>query len=211
MSTRIWTIGGAALIVAILALGYFLGVVPLLTQAATADGDRAAAEQQNSIHEARLVELRAQAEQLDDLELQLATLHEALPADLDSAGFFDYLQGAAGEAGVAVTSVTIGEAMTYGASGDGSIPAVEVDPALNNRLFTSTVSVTVDGDAAQVLAFAKALQSGDRLFFEETVTFTGSGGEAGGGTINGYIFVVTDEPLQPATDATAPVTPAPAG
>jgi peptidoglycan hydrolase-like protein with peptidoglycan-binding domain len=209
VSTRLWTIGGGILIVAILALGYMLGVSPLLTQAATADADRTAAEQQNLVHEAALVELRAQAEQIEDLEVQLASLHEALPTDLDSAGFLDFLQGAAGTAGVSVSSVTIAEPAMYGASGDGTVPAVEVDPALNNRLFTSAVSVTVDGDAGRVLALADALRTGDRLFFEETVAYT-AGGEAGGtGTITGYIFVVTEEPLV-VTEAGATTETAPA-
>ncbi len=85
---RLIAIGAVLLMVAIPALAWLLGVEPQLRQAGAANADREQAESINAAHEAKLVELQALEDRMDELETELAGLSRHDPGEcrrLDSA------------------------------------------------------------------------------------------------------------------------------
>jgi Tfp pilus assembly protein PilO len=79
------------LVVAIVAMGWFLGVSPKLAEAATAGQQKAAAEAQNVVHESEIAVIKKQFDQLPALKSQLAVLRAAVPEGSGMSAFLDEL------------------------------------------------------------------------------------------------------------------------
>jgi len=80
-ANRIWYLIGGVAIIAILALGWFLGVSPQLAAAGTADAERATVEEENAAQNAILAQMKEQFAQLDVLTAELEELQVNVPAD----------------------------------------------------------------------------------------------------------------------------------
>lgn len=200
---RIWTIGSVLLIVAVLGLGFLLGVQPQLAAIATANTERAAVEATNAAAEAKLAALKKQFEGIDELKAELATLVESVPTGANAPELVDQLDALAKGIGVTLTSITVADAQPYTPveavaapapepapeSGEASADAVVVvpepvappgAPPLTNPLVTPgnvavlQVQVSVKGSYAQVLDYVNGLQSGKRLFLVTALSTTAS-------------------------------------
>jgi len=213
-------IGGlmtAVIIVAVLGLGWLLGVAPLLAAARDADEQRVAAEATNLAQEATLVELRAKFDNVDEYRLELEELRETLPASSNIEAFYAQLSRTADDVEVLITGITTGQPRLYGTNDDGSavtIPegSVAAAPALTGRaaeaLYVVPVSITLQNKPNEVVDFVGALQRSTRVILVTNVAFVGGYSGAPSGTITAYIFVMHD----PSYDPDAPKveeTPAP--
>ena len=121
--SRLWTLGAAVVIVAVVLLGYVLGVMPRLTEASAAREARVAVEAQNAAHEAELVELQKKFAGISALRLQAEELRTAVPAEADVDALIGQLDEIAAGSQVTITAITVTDALPYA-------PAVPEAPAV---------------------------------------------------------------------------------
>lgn len=189
---RLWVIIASAVIVGVLALGWMLGVSPLLLQASSADEQRLQVEAQNYGYEAQLVELKALGEKLPELEQELAMLRSSVPETVELDDFFDSVAALAAASGVLIETITASEAAPYGAEA----ASTEDAPGASAGVFTVPVSLTIKGPQEASVAFVAAMQNAPRLFLVTSVDVTA--GTDPGGTLTGYLYVIpADVPSEP--------------
>jgi Tfp pilus assembly protein PilO len=140
MNNRYWIFGTAVIVIAVAALGWFLGIQPRLAEAAAADTQRAGVAAQNAAYEVTLADLRTRYEDIDDLRADVAELREAVPAQADYSGFVAELNTIATQAGVGIAHLTVSEASWY-ASAAPTAPA-DAPPAEPTDGATPTPSPT---------------------------------------------------------------------
>ena len=216
-NNRLISLGLIAGSLAILLLGWFLGVSPILDQAAAANSQRDTAAASNVALEARNAALKEQFANLSELEDELGPLSASVPFDGDVSAFLDRINALGDQIGVSLDSLTVGsaEVVTAGEDVDPAAeapatdaatptdPATPADPAptdTSTGLVSIPVTVVVKGGYPQTLAFLGALQNDSRLFLMKTVGVVGlTDGTPFTGTFDGWIFAIP---------ATAPV-PAP--
>lgn len=231
---RIWLFGAALATVAILILGWLVGVSPKLGEASQAMSDTASVRAQNLDQEARLATLRDQFERLDEFKAHLDVLRIAIPDAPDLEDFYDFLQNASVSAGVVIKSITAAEASQYGTvAGAPATPAEPTTPAptdsstpvpgtatppppapASSDVYTVRVEIVVTGAPLAVIAFSKIAQLGKRFFLSTALSYDES---TVSGTVTGYLFVIPspDIPLfqkpkpTPAPTPTPTPTPAP--
>lgn len=168
-SNRIWILGTAVVVVAVLALGYLLGISPKLTELAAAEAQLQAVRAQNAQHQADLTALREEFEHIDELRDQLDELETAIPSHLGLPDFIRQLNTLAAATGVTIDSIDTGQPQTYNPPAvpgtmldeDGNV--VELPPAPAN-LLTVNILIKVKGSALGVQLFNDGLQKGERLF-----------------------------------------------
>ncbi|MDH6179899.1 Tfp pilus assembly protein PilO [Microbacteriaceae bacterium SG_E_30_P1] len=114
---RIWIIAGSIAIAAILVLGWFAAVSPVLAQAGANDDDRAAVAEQNAGHEATLADLRNEYENIGQLRADLDGLVSALPPREAMPELIREVGNAATASGVALVAIKASDAV-------GFVPAV---------------------------------------------------------------------------------------
>ena len=195
--------------VAVLALGFLLGVQPQLTAASTAADQRISVESQNEGLRATLAQLVAENDKLSTLTTDRDTRRASVPAAADMPALIRQLDEMASQAGVPVTSFTTADAASYevpastaaptteapadaaapAEGGDAAAPApvapaaptTYTDPTITAANF-STIAVTVDieGSYDQALDFVDRLQKGSRLFLVTTITSSEPGEGADG-------------------------------
>lgn len=110
-STRIWVIGGAVAIIAVLAGGWFLGVSPFLSAAAASDIELASVEQANDEQQARIDTLSAASDKLPQLQDELQSLSDSIPQSASLSTFVGDLSALAEKAGVSIASLTVNDAL----------------------------------------------------------------------------------------------------
>ncbi|WP_209561715.1 hypothetical protein [Frigoribacterium sp. PvP032] len=187
--------------VAVLALGFLLGVQPQLSAASAAADQRTSIETQNEGLRATLAQLVAENDQLSTLTADRDARRASVPDAADMPELIRQLDEMADAAGVPVTSFTTADAVSYempasaaapvadaatteGADADAAAPAAAAgptapttftDPAVTAANF-STIAVTVDiqGSYDQALDFVDRLQKGSRLFLVTTISSTES-------------------------------------
>ncbi|MFP7762203.1 type 4a pilus biogenesis protein PilO [Marisediminicola sp. LYQ85] len=187
MTERIWLIGASLLIVAIVALGWLLGISPQVTAADEARAEKEGVEQQNAAQEIALIQLRDQFENMDVLEDQLSELESQIPPRQDFDVFLDDIVGLASDAGVALTGFTASEALAYASEAEGD--AAPADPTVAaTGTFTIPITISLEGSPQQILDFTAAVQESTRLTLVTNVTF--SSGDGAAGTVTGHLFVV---------------------
>ena len=138
MNNRVWAIGVALGIGAIVLLGWFLGISPALTQGSAAAAQTQQVSDQNAVLRASGDKLKAQFAKLPQLNSQLTALQAEVPGSPALDGFLDQLQGLAQLSGVTISSFTAGEAVPYGGTAAAAAAAVP----LLKPTGTSTASPT---------------------------------------------------------------------
>lgn len=213
---RMWMLGVTLAAVVVVALGWLFAISPTLAQADLASSQAESTKAQNTAQQIGLARLKAQYDKLPELSADLAKLQLAVPQTVNLDDFLDQLQQLAQSAGVTITTFTAAEATPYGgaeAAAASSTPSsssssavttadtsktgsgATVSAGVKSRLFSVPISIAVSGSPDQVMAFTDASQKGERFFLVTTDTFTGSRDhpEDDGGTITGFVFVVSDK------------------
>jgi Tfp pilus assembly protein PilO len=210
MNNRIWVLATAILVVAILALGWLLGVAPRLAEVAASSEQIVAAEAQNALLEADIADLKKKFEELDLSRDEILEIRKALPPHADEADFLRIISELAVGSGVSVGNILINDPAGFvpGAFAESGGPVVEISPLVTaENLLTIPITVSVLGDLAQVLKFVGTLQDSERI---TTIDALNVAYESATGlystTLNGFIYVLID-PTWPGLDASDGATP----
>jgi len=178
--TRMISIAMGLLAVGVLALGWFLGISPILAQGAAAEAQRTSVELQNAQLSAELASLKADFETIDEARAELEVLGEAVPAGAETAELSAQISGAASAAGAAVTSLTYTNPTLYTAGAadgtaatTGALAGSAPSGVLLTRLYTMSISGTVLGSNDQVNQFLATLQGLPRLLVVTDVRVSG--------------------------------------
>lgn len=210
-SSRIWTVGAVVLIAAILALGWLLGVAPLLGQSAAADLERASVETQNIAQRATLEQMQADFGRLDEIETELGELRSSIPAEEATDLFAIAVERAALANDVFLTSFVASEMPFLGAEGASASPGVGgvAMQTAAGSVYAIPVTIGLEGEDVGLLGALRDLQMLPRLFVVNSITITGPSisTEQPTATISGYILLLTDRALAP-TPEDAAVAPA---
>lgn len=195
----LWGLGGVLGFIAILAIGWFLIVSPMFGALATSERQRGDVELQNAALQTAISEL--QQVDVGGLESELRGLRRAVPGSVDEPGIISQVEAAASASGAVLASVTFQPPALFGVTPDASV-ALPIDPAdvqavSGAGMLVVQMSLAVIGDRAQVLAFADAIQRGERLYLVPSIAF-GSSGEDGAlsATVSAMTFVL---PVPPGT------------
>lgn len=201
---RIITFGLAGLMVLVAAMGWLLGVSPLLDQANTADDQRSSVQMLNDINEAKVVELKAKFEKLDELSAQVASMRLSVPDRLDIPAFLREINGYGAANGVTLVSVAVDTAQEYAPPAAPAAPAAPdagATPAPADAAATAPtapsgptlvrvpVQITVAGDYAAVMAFGGSLQTGQRLFLATSFNVAQTP-EGFSGVMAGFVYAL---------------------
>lgn len=203
MNNKFWFLIAGVIGVAILALGWFLGVSPKFDEMNSANEQRATVEAQNKLYEAKLVELRKEFQQLDSLKAELAVAQMSLPPGDMLSSFLGELHRLESSSGVVLTSFSAGDGQNYVAA-----PGVGVEsPLVTTANFIAIpIDLTVQGTRPQVITFLNNLQYGDRLFLVIKLTLSqdkavanpdGEAADAYEGNISGFVYVLVDPTMPP--------------
>jgi hypothetical protein len=206
-TNRIFAIVTAVAIAAILGLGWFIGLSPLLASAAQADQERIVVEQTNQAQQATLANMKADFERLDEIEAELKALRVAIPSEVDSDVIYAYLARIQGGASARVETINTGEAVPYGASTDDpdAVPTEEgttAGVAQFEGLYTVPITITFfkGTSVTDAIAFAGAMQNGPRIFVVTAITRPASS-DGSAGTITAYMFVMAERDETPGSSA----------
>ncbi len=215
-------------VVAVLLLGWFLGVSPLLDQVNSANTQTDQLKTGNSASEGRLATLKKQFANIGPLQSKLDQLQKSIPADADVSGFLDEINALCASTGVSLTSLNVNNAVAFVAAGSTAAapdPAATTPPvgaaggtATNSGtkdtsagLIAIPIKINVTGSYAQIMAFTGALQGGTRLLFVSRLTLTGGTGDSSfTGALEGNIYALPLPPgVTPLPSPTSTPTPTP--
>ncbi|HEY9497724.1 MAG TPA: type 4a pilus biogenesis protein PilO [Terrimesophilobacter sp.] len=208
MNNKFWLLIAGVVGVAILAMGWFLGVSPKLDEMNAANEQRASVEAQNQAHEAKLVELKKEFQQLDALKTELADAQASLPPGDELSSFLGELHRLEASSGVVLTTFGAGDGQNYVAAPG----ATTLSPLVTQDNFIAIpIDLTVQGTRPQVMEFLSDLQYGKRLFLvikltvaqsKEAASKDAEGAstvDAYQGTISGFVYVLVDPSAPPPT------------
>ena len=214
---RLWLIGGVMLIGAIVVLGWGLGISPKLNEASATGAEWETTIAENAVHEAQIVTLKKQFEQVAGLRADLSDIQQSVPGSAEMPALVAEFDSAAASSGVVIADFTTSDAQAFdpallnvvapaggvspvpttagdGADVVGATAVVAVDPRITATNFvTIPLSVTVDGPSDSVLDFVSGIQNGRRLVTVTAVSTTVPD-EVGAvtGTITALVYVLLD-------------------
>ena len=203
-SNRILLIACAAIAVAVLIGGWFLGIGPQLAQA---DRDRVAASDlsaRNDLLTVQIAKLKAQDENLTELETALAEAQVAIPGESALDDFVVQLVDAQAAAGVTLTSVDFAAPLPFAALP--RFASIDANGASADSLVTIAFTVSATGGRDNLVAFADLVGTTPRLSVLTSSTM-GFDGEIWGGTVQGIVYVLLAAPI--AADTAVVPTPTP--
>ncbi len=202
-TNRIWVIATVVGSLAALALGWFLGVSPRVTEITTADAERQNVEGLNAQSEAEIAALQEEYKKLDDYQSQLDVLRVSIPDDSDLTGFIRQISNLAVVSGVTVSTFTPAAELPFTPVGSDGAATAEA----STNFFLVPVSLSVKGSYGSIMSFLSMVQNGDRLFLLSTFTYKNDsieGADLYSAQIDGFIFVL----LGPASAGITPSAPA---
>jgi Tfp pilus assembly protein PilO len=232
---RLWVIGSIAGIIVIAVLGWFVGVSPVVTQAAAAADQANVLNQTNVASQARLTTLKAQFANLPKLQTDLSVLRQSIPTGADLSTFITEINDYCARYNVELTSVIVNDATVYTApvapvapttNADGTTatptptptPTVAagatttpVAPASNaGALVMIPVIINVNGSFSNLMQFTGAVQKGPRLYLANEVAAVPGDNTSGplqyAGTLTGFVYSLAGTSGDLPASAT-PVTP----
>ncbi|HEV7909311.1 MAG TPA: hypothetical protein VGP03_14285, partial [Pseudonocardiaceae bacterium] len=184
---RAWVFGAVLMILAVMALGWVLGISPKLDEARIAGEARSAVEAQNEQYELQLTRLTEQFRDIDGLKARLADLRKSVPDGADIPAFIGQLDSIGRQIGVTITTVTVNEAQVYA-------PAATAGTDLTVGTDADTQSAAAgvaDADSAADAPADPALaaQTGGGALAAGTLDTTGAGAQLADGRVSADNFV----------------------
>jgi Tfp pilus assembly protein PilO len=211
---RLWLIGLVAVMVAVVALGWLLGIQPQLAATAAADQNRATVQSENAANEVVLAKLKKDYSSIGELKQRLVSLRQSVPASADMSAFVTELDTLAGAHQVTVKTITVSDAVPYTApiapaaaptatASPATTPtpapiaaaptAPTAPPAVTNSKITAAnfiaipIQLSLAGAYSNVLDFVNGLQMGPRLFLVTTFSTSASSATAGAGAVDATV------------------------
>jgi hypothetical protein len=216
-NNRLWILVAGMLAVAVIALGWFLGISPKLAEASTASDQREGIEATNEQYRQETDQLKSDFENLAPLKAELAEMVGQLPANANYSAFLDEVDALASAESVDVANVSFGAPAVLpveGAAAAETVPAPADGEATNavpsGSVITIPTTLTITGSFGDLRAMIGKLQTGDRLFLISGLDFseTGATDVAADASSGGYSVGVTGL-LYVLTDGTTLITSAP--
>jgi len=177
-ATRLVSLVLVIVTIAVAAIGWFLGIAPLLSQAATARDEQVSVDAQNAQYAAIVAQLAADFERIDEIEAEFDELQRAVPASAATEAALAEIAAAAAATGVVVDAVTFSGSTPFTpVAADGSTvqPTAELSSDLLARLFSVPITVSANGSYAALVDFVDRLQLGERLILVTVVSYSGTG------------------------------------
>jgi len=213
-SNRLWTIGAFAVIAALLALTWFIGVSPQLAVASTADRDRSAVETQNMANELTLAKLKADFEGIEDLRAELADARLAVPASMEQALLIGQIGDLAKRHDIDVTSLNFSSPTPFvEAAAEDEELASALTRVNSDNFLILPLDIQMTGKYGDIMDFINAIQVGPRLVLVHDLGMT-DGVVKDSATVtmsaSGEAFVLLDAASvpEPEVDSNAAVDPA---
>jgi Tfp pilus assembly protein PilO len=236
---RLWVIGAAVGTVVVIALGWFLGISPLVNQASSANSQQNSLAQANAAGTVKLATLKSQFANIDTLQTDLAALRQSIPTGADLPTFITEINQLCDKYHVSLSSVVVNDAVVFQApaapvtaatpSTAGSTPtptptasavpgaAVAAPVATASGLILVPVVINVTGNFADVINFTGGIQAGARLYLATEVEVAPGAAIGGGrptkflGTLTGNIYTLagTSGELPASATPVKPVAPTP--
>lgn len=113
MPKQLVTALGLVVALGVIALGVFLVALPLYFQAIGVDAQTATVASTNDVYQAQADNLRAEEENLDAINANVADLRSQIPASGQLDDVFEVVARASEAAGLPLTSVTAGERVAF--------------------------------------------------------------------------------------------------
>ena len=190
-STRIWTFATVIVIIAVVALGWFLGAAPKLAESARYDSEREAVLVQNELSRTTLAQLEADFERLDEFERELAELQAEFPELPEYSDAVEALLEDAVREGLDLESVVIGEP----APADPTVVPDQFGQVPPGTLLKLDVVITVLGDLPSTLAYIDSVQAAGRFTIVPSFAFSdGRDADARSTTITIALYMIAGEP-----------------
>ena len=209
---RLLMLGGIMVSVAILAASWFFLVSPRLADGSQLDDQTSAAQDQATVLQTRLGQLRRESLQLPALKQRFEAAQAALPSDNGMTDFLRQVGRQAGAAGLSIGSVLAGAPAPAGhapgtappPAGAGAPAAAGTSGAVAGSVFAIPVTITATGPADRQQQFLKALQhDGPRTALVSSVQLAPAGTAAAGSidagstlTVQLQIFVAPAAPTR---------------
>jgi Tfp pilus assembly protein PilO len=167
-NNRIWLLGTVIVVAAIVALGWLLGISPKLAELSASEREVAAAEAVNQDEYNKLLELKKEFENIDEVRDELEELQVSIPDTDGLSDFIRQINTLAAESGIAVKTINTESAVEF----DLPENAVVLDkdgkpvpaPPLPKNFARIPITIEVEGSPEGVFRFVQGLQSGERLF-----------------------------------------------
>jgi Tfp pilus assembly protein PilO len=187
---RIWIFAGAAVIVALVTVSWFLLISPKYTEAAGIRDQAEDTRAQQITLQHKVAELKQQYSQLPRFRAALKKIQLALPADSGMPDFLRQLQASGDKTSVSVSNVNV------------AAPALATD---STTLYEVPMTLSAQGSTAQLGAFLIQLQNVQpRAVLIESVNVT-SGADATGGAGSMQINVTLKAFVAPPAGAGVPI------
>ena len=230
INNRIWVIGAVFVMVAILALGFFLGAAPRLDEVAKNETERQAVITQNEIQANVLAGLERDFENITEFTARLAELQKSIPSTNDLSTFIGELKVLEDKSGVVLTNFASGDGEPFvldlglpepeapaeeegeeGAEGEETeapaapaVPEGTITQSLSPDEFVAIkIAMSVTGKQASILNFVNNLQNADRRFLVDSLRISSEDNKSYEGVIGGWVYVLID-PRTP-VDSEVPV------
>lgn len=188
MSNRVWILGAVLASIAIVVMGWVVGISPKLAEADTAAAQRQNVDSQNLAQEQANALLKDEFAKIKTYQDDLKKLQVSVPATDALNVFFDQIVADSTANGLVLDNLTALEAAIYGGSvdptaatnpdtvkpaestaTDPNAPASGLSPTLTGRFFT--IGVSLKGDRQRRsghFALAKTLQAKGGCFWSPT-------------------------------------------
>lgn len=190
-STRIWTFATVLIIIAVIALGWFLGAAPKLAEMARYDTEREAVLVQNQLSRTTLVQLQADFERLDEFEQELAELQAEFPELPEYADAVETFLRELVSEGLTLESLVVDEPVPA----DSTILPDQFGQVPPGTLLRLDVVADVKGELSRALAYIDALQTSDRFTIAPSFVFSaGTNPEVRSTTITIALYMIAGEP-----------------
>ncbi|HEX4401902.1 MAG TPA: hypothetical protein VHZ98_11285 [Galbitalea sp.] len=236
-SDRLWAFAAIAAMIVIALGGWFVGISPVVAQAAAADQQNASVTLANQANLQKVALLKQQYANIGPLQKSLDSLRRSIPENPDASAFLQELDELSAAQGVTITSVTIASSTVYVAptavptaapAATTSTPtptptptattgATPVAPSTSSagQFVEVPVAITVTGSFDAVRSFVGAVQKGSRLYLATALGISAGAGTSiatATGTLTGFIFTLqgtSDEPKSKISAGTSTATPTP--
>lgn len=176
-SNRLWAIGTTIIVVAVVVLGWMLGISPKLAEAAGTSSTADQVDAENSALQQQIIALKAAYENIDAVREELDELEESMPPEHDIPDFLRELSAMAGEHAVTINSITIGNFALYASTNPTPSPEVAAATAAMGaqNLVMMPITLKLTGTDIPLINFNEDLQTGDERLFLTTKFVVQSG------------------------------------
>jgi len=214
--SRLWMIGAVLVIVAIIVMGWVVGIAPKLSEARQAEADRVTTVAQNAAYDAQITTLKKEFDRLGELQADVATIQEAVPGAPEIPALIEDLSAFAQASNVVISGVTQSDAQAFDptllgvpaavapvakdsaaatpapSTATGSLTAV--DPRITPSNFVAIpLTIVVEGSYDGVLDFVSRVQHGRRLVLVNGLSVTVPNADgAVTGTMATFVYVLLD-------------------